>query len=387
MLKFKSAILFFSFVGISTIILSILFDSRAILLSSTLSLIIIIWWKNIKIILLWIALLISCLFIYKIDSTKGRLFIYINSFELFRENFPKGLGLGQYQRDYLKQQALFFRENDFFDRNSYFYLSDDTRFAFNDYLELSCETGIIGVILLFLFFIAVKEIIVTKIDDTEGLLAKYIFLCFLLAAFITHVFERPYICAISFFTYLYLIRSVKSPTLAIIKLPLAYFILLMSMYLIYSQLYNSQRINKSKYYILTGQYVLAIKELDILIQKNECDELCLFEYAKIKFLHRDYQSSELMMKNIIKKYSSSLYYSLLAESQFKLAKYQESIENYMLAINMVPNRFEPRIGLLYVYKEIGDIQNEKKIKNEISEMKVKVTTNRTNYIKNNINSL
>lgn len=176
-----------------TVLLSIFLNSRAVLLASTLSLMITMKRKSVVGIFLWFVLLLMCVLMYKTDSTKGRLFIYQNSLELLCHNFPKGIGMNNFQRDYLKQQSLFFTnyEGEQY-LNSNFYLADDTRFAFNDYIQFICETGIIGVLLLCFFTISLKNLIIKHANSLENLLAQHIFISILLIAMVTHVFEHTY---------------------------------------------------------------------------------------------------------------------------------------------------------------------------------------------------
>lgn len=93
------------------------------------------------------------LFYLKHDSAIGRLLSWNISLEIIKDHFLTGVGSGNFPVKYLDYQYSYFipsSKNHSADYN----LAGDIRFAFNDTLQLLCEEGIIGLLLIgFILFL------------------------------------------------------------------------------------------------------------------------------------------------------------------------------------------------------------------------------------------
>jgi O-antigen ligase len=107
------------------------------------------------------SLLLTILSKYKSDSTKGRLHIYHLSIKLLRENWLHGIGFQKFRVEFNEQQAAYFSNRSL--DNNISLLADNTFYAFNDTLQWIIETGIVGFLILVLFFaFLIRRVILLK---------------------------------------------------------------------------------------------------------------------------------------------------------------------------------------------------------------------------------
>lgn len=139
-------------------------------------------WKRKKRIVFYIlpitAFLMLSLFVYKPDSAKGRLMIWKVSTEMIKEAPLHGKGFATFPEQYMHYQARYMTN---FPKENTNYLTSNNCYAFNEFIHIFCEQGIIGIILLcigiaILFYIAVKS--KHPIPLFPSLLVFLIFACF-----------------------------------------------------------------------------------------------------------------------------------------------------------------------------------------------------------------
>ncbi|WP_449435982.1 O-antigen ligase family protein [Pedobacter steynii] len=98
------------------------------------------------------TVLITTLIYLKIPSALGRLFIWQNSFEMFCQKPIFGWGFGGFEKSYLNQQAIYFKNNLSSDSYKYKIVAEGVSSPFNEYLKILVEYGIIGVVCLTIAF-------------------------------------------------------------------------------------------------------------------------------------------------------------------------------------------------------------------------------------------
>lgn len=103
-----------------------------------------------------IIIILLLFFIIKKDSANGRFFIWKNTISLVMENPWNGYGIGEFPHIYGKKQAEYFSNHSFSAIEEK--VAGNPEYAFNDYLQLAMETGLIGLVLfLLLIFYCVKQ--------------------------------------------------------------------------------------------------------------------------------------------------------------------------------------------------------------------------------------
>jgi len=119
------------------------------------------WYSKQKIVFVAAALLAFAIFLMsvfvKTQSSAGRVFIWQNCFRLLQKNWLCGVGWGKFNPAYNHEQALYFANHPITDGIAL--RADDGYYAFNEWLHIWIETGILG----FLFFL-VLTILAVKIS-------------------------------------------------------------------------------------------------------------------------------------------------------------------------------------------------------------------------------
>lgn len=93
--------------------------------------------------------LISGLYSYKKDSADGRILIWKISLEMVKDKPILGYGFDGFRKNYMNYQAAYLQEKQLPETINN--LADDNHHAFNEFLRIIIEQGIIGVIILFIF--------------------------------------------------------------------------------------------------------------------------------------------------------------------------------------------------------------------------------------------
>ena len=129
-----------------------------------------------SVIMIFIVIGCSGMYWIKQDSADGRLFIWENTIGLIKQN-PLGVGIGNFSGSYGQAQTAYFEaEKGTQDEKR---IAGNPKYAFNEYLQICAEQGII-VLLLFIgivgysLYIGIKQ---KKIATTASLLALLIVAC------------------------------------------------------------------------------------------------------------------------------------------------------------------------------------------------------------------
>jgi len=93
-----------------------------------------------------VSILTSLLFLYKTDSSNGRLLIYKVSANIFRDNWLLGIGQGQFKVQYNEYKAAYFSTHSIDSKEAL--LADNSYYAFNDFLQGLIENGLIGFLIV-----------------------------------------------------------------------------------------------------------------------------------------------------------------------------------------------------------------------------------------------
>jgi O-antigen ligase len=129
------------------------------------------------------------LYQYKLDSANGRLFIWNQSLKIIKERPVFGTGFNTFPVIYPAYQAAYFKENP--EAIKHGYLAGDNINAFNEFIEIAVELGIIGLLLFlsFLFVIFKEAVNSIKLRNTPELIIS---ISSIMAIVITAFFSYPF---------------------------------------------------------------------------------------------------------------------------------------------------------------------------------------------------
>lgn len=312
--------------------------------------------------------LFSFLYYYKIDSTKGRLFIWKVSINMIVDNPIIGIGIDGFKRTYMLFQEDYFAKHP---NSIYAFLADNNYFAFNEYLKIVVEQGVIGLLLVgggiySLFQVKSKEVFACTI---KGVIIS--FLVFSLFSNPTSSFTI--VSLIGCFVAMLASRSAKSlqvnykcflgGTFVINIIGILYFAFSIVPFMRSYQEWNKARSSYNYSSLKLIPNTIFIYHSDIGIVQGQV----------LNNLH-EYTRANVLLETINQNYPS--YFSLLelGKSYKGLKKYHEAELIWSRASKMVPLRFVPLYYLAKMNEERGEMEKAKYYAKIILEKKIKVMT-------------
>jgi hypothetical protein len=128
-----------------------------------------------------LLLLGTGLYHLKKDSANGKLFIWEVTLGKIAENPLFGHGVGRFEAEYNNWQAGYFKQHPDDIDGPKARVAGNTKYAFNEFLELSSETGLIGLVLFLVLIASVFPIYNHSTDNTlnskwlNGFVVKWLF--------------------------------------------------------------------------------------------------------------------------------------------------------------------------------------------------------------------
>lgn len=335
------------------------------------------------------------LFSLKRDSSLGRHFIYKRCFELIAANPFIGYGQGSFGRTYNLFQSAYFANHTATPQEKL--VADNINIAPGDFIQIWIELGSIGLVLILIIFLVV---ISSGISQLKNLNEKdQCFQAGSLGALIAVV-----VCGL------------LSYPLHIIPISIPLLIILSMLHTAGNTLFTfslSDSVKKISLLIAMGiLFLLFFIQIQQYRTQREWRKLniasgFLNDESTAENYYRLYKSlgdkylflSEMGVKLFqLGRYSAAI--QLLEESNHYLANYQtfvyigiahqelneddKALENFKMAVNMVPNRLLPKFHLLKCYLKMDNQAAAKMLANEILAMPVKVRNPTTDFIKEEV---
>jgi O-antigen ligase len=297
------------------------------------------------------------LFLLKKDSASGRVFTWKIALQTIKEN-PLGVGLGNFGGSYGDAQAAYFASGAGTEREKY--IADSVEYAFNEYLQICIETGIIP----FLVFIAFVFCILYSGIKNRNYLSTGSLISLLIFAAMSYPFNiLPFVIAFVFLSVLCLVsdenekpdkKKMYYPKFAIwfflfiAPISLANFSTFnFQLYRMYKQWYRAQILNSMNF------YVEAIEEYAEQYPYLQDDIQFLFEYAQSLTMSAKYSKSNEILRRATKISCAPMLYIIMGKNYQALKKHELAEQSFRKAANLVPNRLYPHYLLAKLYHEMG----------------------------------
>lgn len=349
---------------------------------------------------------IYMLYAFKKDSANGRLLIWSVTKELIQDKPILGHGINSFKSKYMEYQANYFKKNN---DSPYNMLASDNRYAFNEFLRLFSEQGMIGIAIVFLivYFSFKAKSINGKLSKSSSFTSiKSI----LLALFIFGMFSYPWevlqlkiiICislavlsgnteSIKKFKKFYqlindgifngfpIIRYLGCTSLIFIFL---LFCLEVQRHFSYYKEWNLAlaKFTTSKNYIYLNFCQNAYPKL-----KNNGDFLALYGISLSKERHY-IKSIEILQRAALFVPTSKIYLEM-GKSYKELKEYDKAENCWSIASLMVPSLFRPGYLTAKMYKEIGQTAKSKKIATQLLDKEVKVYSIEVHQIRSELEKI
>ena len=304
------------------------------------------------------------LFQLKKDSASGRLFIWKRTLELIADHPFTGVGFQNFGSIYPKYQATYLQNN--LEDPSRF-LASDINHAFNEYLHITAELGIIGLILflaiLYLVFLTFghhqkKQLSNTLIAAYGGVVA------FVVLSFFTYPFKifsvQFLVCcciaiiASQYKKKLFFLISKRYVIALMAGVCMVMFFTVHSEFKRYEREKSWQQVYKLRNEL---RWETRAKIFEELYPLNATNWDFLSIYGIELTVHKDYQKAIPILEKAAKYQKTSDIYTHLGISLEETGAYKKAKAAYETAIYMVPHKFFPRYRLVYLYDKM-DLEKE-----------------------------
>ncbi len=342
---------------------------------------------SIAIILILFGFFLAKLYELKKDSADGRIFIWKITYEMIKDKPITGWGFSSFLTIHNNYQEQYFRNNEWDNRNKF--LSDNVTYAFNEYLQITSEIGLIG-----LFFIISIVLIIfrytIKNRNNESLPVSFVILFILLAALVSYPLHCQPIL-INFFIFLGILSNNLKSRIKFKINPIAYkfyiiialfFLSIISVFL-YKE-YNAQR----KWKIALDEITLKENNIEATLKHyNEAykqlkfNHLFLYNYGATLSNLGYYKESIQILENSLAYINDADVYLYLANAYEEIGFLEKSEDNFLKAYYRVPNRIYPLYRLVNLYLKLGKEDDAVKLAIQIVKTPIKIENNITKEIK------
>jgi tetratricopeptide (TPR) repeat protein len=300
--------------------------------------------------------LIYGLYILKKDSVDGRFLIWKVSVQMLTEH-TLGVGLGNFPGAYGNAQALYL-ESHTADK----FIAENTKYAFNEYLQILVESGIISFLLFgIIIFSALRNMF--RANDFSIFTSLISLLLFAL-------FSYPFSVLPFLIVIMFLLGSSKgsqqistdsSKSNKTLFFPLFFFFLVVcctiNRYPVY-RAYQKWHDNKELFGINNYNETVTAYEALYPYLSDQVDYL--FEYAQSLSNSKQFFTSNLVLERAIQISCDPVFYIIMGKNYQALKQYDKSEQCFLKASQIVPNRIYPHYLLAKLYVEMNLTDKVKK---------------------------
>lgn len=323
----------------------------------------------IAIMALSVVVIIISLYLWKKDSADGRLFIWNNCLTMIADKPLFGFGHNGFTGNYMNYQAAYFSLHP---DSQYAALADNIIHPFNEYLKLTVEYGIVGLLISVVLLVLIVINIVKKNHSQKGLLIA------LLASFMIFCsFSYPFHYASVWFLLFYLFililpdailekTTLKSVRYSIIT------ILIIAFGLSSFMMYNDMKWAEISKRSLMGKTEKMLPYYAKMKGVKSHDPLFLYNYsAELNVVGR-YEESLSIIDEYLPYLNDYDVLILMGDDYTKLGRTEEAFKVYKKASLMIPNRFVPLYNIMKLYQSINDNDSARIIAEQIVYKPVKI---------------
>ena len=325
--------------------------------------------------------LISGLYSYKKDSADGRILIWKISLEMVKDKPILGYGFDGFRKNYMNYQAAYLQEKQLPETINN--LADDNHHAFNEFLRIIIEQGIIGVIILFIFLTTIGYTIY-KYKLYIDTVSRTIISCLtalLFFSFFSYPLSTFHINALIVILLAGLACSsqdtpiwklqIRSISLII---PYSIIFFISSVYLFSYSKANSDWLNTLKG-VYTNDNILEEAR-----KKLSGNPYFLSTYRKYLNKKKRYSKAASILSQSIKEYPS--YYTVmeLGISYKAQKKYTEAMHCFYKAMHMIPHKIKPLYFMMELYYDQKDYKSAIQLSNRILCKQPKIRSSELNII-------
>jgi O-antigen polymerase len=327
------------------------------------------------------------LYYLKKSSSIGKLLIFKVTLSKIIERPIFGHGVGRFTAEYNNWQAAYFREHliemDGIKGRS----ADNTYYAFNEYLEITAELGLLGLSL----FLTVISMVFLNVQNnnkiTNPLFGSLIsllvcaafsfpfyslptqILLFILLALLSSLSSHTRVCSF-FFTNILSRHSMLPFRIAVVSVICAIYLSFYS----FRQFEGYYKWDEADKLYGTKSYTESCCSFFEVYNQMKYDGEFLQSYGKACYMKRDYISGLEILTKAKYLASDDFLYTTLGDLNKAIGSFKEAEQAYYNAFYMVPNKFYPLYLLAKLYDENGQVEKANQIAHIIIKKKPKVSS-------------
>ena len=338
--------------------------------------------KYSKFIVFFFPILLCC---FKYNSMIGRVFINKISLLTIADNVWTGYGINNFSSAYHLHQATYFNQNKEIGTKEWF-VADSLRMAYNEYLQIFIEMGILG----FMIFFCIIALFIRNFIQKEKIDGAYIgFFASLMSVLICGLFSYPFqetpICLL-FILLTAIIAPENDKTIFTLNIS---FSRLVALFLIGVSInatiilfkifdYKKQWLDTAR--ISMNGIFEEKKYADLYVHLNTNSRF-LYNYGCELSKEGQYKQSIEVLDKAMEMVIDEKNLCFQAENYYQTGDWQKAEEAYILACNMVPSRLFPKYYLLDFYTKTHNNNKAIETADKIVIMPEKISNEQSRLIK------
>lgn len=324
------------------------------------------------------------LFYYKKESAEGRLLIWKISKDMVMKNPLFGNGSGSFETDYGKMQASYFLNN----RASAteIQLADYVTCAYNEFLEILIELGVVGLLLfvgIFYFALTRRQ---NKNYSKYHIAAKASLISLLVLSMVSYPFRLLPNMSLFVICLFILFRTGEYRVIVIAKY--SKLLILMWFLFVSTIVYYGSRQILGMYHFRNGYAKVLNNDFDNGITEYKKAYPFLhdrgefqFYYGAALYLKKDYLGSIFYLQKATSFGSDPHAFLILGNAFQKTKQYSKAESNFLMVTGITPAKIYPKYLLTKLYIETQQTAKALKIAKIIIATKEKIATTAGNEIK------
>ncbi|MFW5700172.1 MAG: O-antigen ligase family protein [Cyclobacteriaceae bacterium] len=332
----------------------------------------------------------------KKDSADGRFLIWEITLDKIKETPLLGQGYGSFYSQYNNWQADWFADQPDEKDGPKAMLAGNVKFAYNEYLEIFTEVGLIGLVLFVIFIGLIIYYLLNRSSELNhnGIVLLSSLLAILAGSFLSYPL-------FSLSTYILLIlwlalAAGQHPAIEVFKIPkissltMLVLISILTVFFIkreYSKYLAYQDLKFATYFMETQSYEVAIREFEKLYPVLHHDGSYLQHYGKALSLGNQPTASNEMLHQAMVFNSDIFLYTTMGDNYKALNEHDKAENAYQQAIDMVPHKFFAPYLLAKLYHENGNAEKAEKMANELLIKEIKIPSTAIEEIKQEMKNI
>lgn len=323
-----------------------------------------------------VGLFITMLLI-KSESTTGRSFILARTLEMIKDR-PSGWGINGFSKHYMEYQADYFMQSH---DEQHAFLADDIRHPLNEFILVTVNWGIMG-LLLTLLLIVYTGIWLHKKDVKE----KNIIFMFMAILFLWALFAYPTTLPfVGLFASVYFLPLVCRFWCRAYRYANVFIIIGSLVGMVYTIIDLKYRHDweKGVTFCKKGKCEESLAIMEQIANHYKHNNDFLYSYATVLYNCSFYEKTISILQRYKESCTSYEAELMLANSYMFIGQNDMAEKSYTLAHYMCPVRFTPLYNLFKIYKRDNDIENMKRIGNQILTKRIKIYSSEIEIIRHN----